>query len=384
MTTAPAARERTLEEVRADILNRIGRRSPFEDATRADVETVLAGLTSLDHDHWAGQWSRMGAAHGQRAAALEASGASAHEVSHAHLAAFTYYRIARYPVTSSPGKLAAYRNALQHYRAAARAFDPHLEVVEIPFAGRRIVGYLQVPRDVTHPPVVIHWGGVDGWKEDRNRNSRILHRAGLATFTMDMPGTGENPLRYAEDGAERTFSAAIDHLAGRKDVDGSRIGVWGGSFGGYWAAKLAFVEAGRLKAAVNQGGGIHYGFQREWLETALTKTASTYLLGPASLLDARSWVLGAKNLEELLAIAPSLSLKTQGLLDRPSAPLLSVNGKKDDQQPIEDVYLLAEHGNPKEARVYPEGGHMGRSKDVSDEQVAELIAGWLRMRLAPQ
>jgi dipeptidyl aminopeptidase/acylaminoacyl peptidase len=167
-------------------------------------------------------------------------------------------------------------------------------------------------------------------------------------------------------------------------VDGSRIGVWGGSFGGYWAAKLAFVEAGRLKAAVNQGGGIHYGFQREWLETALTKTASTYLLGPASLLDARSWVLGAKNLEELLAIAPSLSLKTQGLLDRPSAPLLSVNGKKDDQQPIADVYLLAEHGNPKEARVYPEGGHMGRSKDVSDEQVAELIAGWLKMRLAPQ
>jgi fermentation-respiration switch protein FrsA (DUF1100 family) len=95
-------------------------------------------------------------------------------------------------------------------------------------------------------------------------------------------------------------------------------------------------------------------------------------------------VLGAKNLEELLAIAPGLSLKTQGLLDRPSAPLLSVNGKKDDQQPVEDVYLLAEHGTPKEARIYPEGGHMGRSKDVSDEQIAEMISGWLKLRLAPQ
>ncbi|HJQ63363.1 MAG TPA: hypothetical protein VJ834_10895, partial [Burkholderiales bacterium] len=67
--------------------------------------------------------------------------------------------------------------------------------------------------------------------------------------------------------------------------------------------------------------------------------------------------------------------------DRPSAPLLSVNGKKDDQQPIEDVYLLFEHGNPKEARIYPEGGHMGRSRATSDEDIAELIAEWLKARL---
>jgi fermentation-respiration switch protein FrsA (DUF1100 family) len=81
-------------------------------------------------------------------------------------------------------------------------------------------------------------------------------------------------------------------------------------------------------------------------------------------------------------MAPALSLKDQGLLERPSAPLLSVNGKKDDQQPIEDVYLLLEHGDPKEARVYPEGGHMGRSRDTSDAQIAELIVGWLKSRLA--
>jgi pimeloyl-ACP methyl ester carboxylesterase len=244
------------------------------------------------------------------------------------------------------------------------------------------VGYLQVPPAVSPPPLVVHWGGVDGWKEDRTRNSRVLHRAGLATFTMDIPGTGENPVRYADPNAERTFAAAIAHLATRADIDGSRVGVWGGSFGGYWAAKLAFVEARRIKAAVNQGGGIHYGFQEAWLRTALTKTASTYLLGPASLLDARAYVLGARSLDELLAIAPGLSLKAQGLLDRPSAPLLSVNGKKDDQQPIEDVYILLEHGNPKEARVYPEGGHMGRSRATSDVEIAELIAGWLKSRLA--
>ncbi len=377
-----AVQERALEDVKQDVLKRIGTRSPFEDTTRDDVDTVLNNLTSLDSDHWAEQWGKMGAQHELKAEQLALNGAAAQEIADAHFRAFNYYRIGRYPVTSTPGKMAAYRHALRNFLKAARCFDQPLKVVEIPFEGKKVVGYLQVPRGVARPPLVMHWGGVDGWKEDRLRNSRALHRAGFATFTMDMPGTGENPLRYADPGAERTFSAAIDHLIARDDVDGTRIGVWGGSFGGYWAAKLAYIEAERIKAAVNHGGGVHYGFQEAWLRPALTRTASQYLLGPASLLDARSYVMGVSTLDELLAIAPTLSLREQGLLERPSAPLLLVNGKKDDQQPIDDLYLMLEYGNPKAARVYPEGGHMGRSRGTGDAQIAEGIITWLQSRLA--
>ena len=95
----------------------------------------------------------------------------------------------------------------------------------------------------------------------------------------------------------------------------------GGSFGGYWAAKLAHTEAKRLRGAVNWGAGVHRTFQEEWLRPALTVTASQYLMGPASLLDARSYIFGVKTLEEVLKIAPSLSLVTQGSsinLARPS------------------------------------------------------------------
>ena len=35
-----------------------------------------------------------------------------------------------------------------------------------------------------------------------------------------------------------------------------------------------------------------------------------------------------------------MSLLDQGWLDKPCAPLLLVNGKKDEQVPIEDLYLL--------------------------------------------
>jgi hypothetical protein len=70
------------------------------------------------------------------------------------------------------------------------------------------------------------------------------------------------------------------------------------------------------------------------------------------------------------------------LIDQPSAPILCVKGKLDDQAPVEDIYLLMEHGNPKEARIYPKGGHMGRSAQVKDEEIATMITDWLKMRLA--
>ena len=137
----------------------------------------------------------------------------------------------------------------------------------------------------------------------------------------------------------------------------------------------------RIKAAVFHGSNVHYGFQREWLTPALTQTASTYLFGPASLFEARSHAMGVKTLEEFLDAAPKLSLKDMGLLDRPSAAILGVNGKLDDQAPVQDIYLLMEHGNPKEARIYPEGGHMGRTPGRDAAEITETICAWLKSRV---
>lgn len=105
-------------------------------------------------------------------------------------------------------------------------------------------------------------------------------------------------------------------------------------------------------------------------------------MGPASLLDARSYIFGVKTLEEVLRIAPSLSLKAQGLLDQPSAPLLCVNGKEDDQHPVEDIYLLLEHGSPKEVRIFAGAGHMGRKPSHSNHEVQEIVVRWLEQKLS--
>jgi dienelactone hydrolase len=375
------ARGKSFEEVKADILRRAGRINPFERVKKEDVEEVLGSLKNLDPEPWGVEWGKIGARYEKLGEEQEGQGKKK-EAGESYYRAYEYYRIGRYPVPSSPEKKKCYQGVLRAFLKAAPYLDPPVERVEIPFEGERVVGYLQIPRSANPPPVVLHWGGVDGWKEDRRSNSELLHKEGLATFTMDMPGAGENPCLGQEPRAERTFSAAMNYLETRKDIDGKRIAVMGGSFGGYWATKMAYVEAKRLRGAVNWGAGCHLTFQEEWLRPALTLTASQYLMGPASLLDARSYIFGVKTLEEVLKIAPSLSLVTQGIIDQPSAPLLCINGKEDDQHPIEDIYLLTEHGSPKDVRVIPGAGHMGRKPGQANDEVQQIITTWLKQKLS--
>ena len=373
--------EKTLKEIKADILHRAGRINPFERVKLEDVQQVVSRLSDFEPDPWGKEWGKLGLKYESLAEEQEKQGRSK-EAGATYYLAYEYFRIGRYPVPSSPEKIKCYKGALRTFLKAAPTMKPPLERVEIPFEGKKAVGYLQIPEGADRPAVVMHWGGVDGWKEDRRSNSDVLLQMGLACFTIDMPGAGENPCLGSDLNAERTFSTAMDYLETRKDIDGKRIACMGGSFGGYWAAKLAHVEAKRLRGAVNWGAGIHRTFQEEWLRPALTLTASQYLMGPASLLDARAYIFGAKTLEETLKIAPSLSLVEQGLIDQPCAPLLCINGKEDDQHPISDLYLLAEHGTPKDLRIIAGAGHMGRKRGESNDEVVNIITRWLKEKLS--
>jgi dienelactone hydrolase len=342
----------------------------------------MAALTSLDKDHWAEEWRKIGLAYEAKADALEKTDGSRERLAELYMQAFDACRVGRYPSPVTPGKLAAYHYSLRMFGKAAKYFDPPLQIVEIPFEGKKLVGYLQKPPGVTKPAVVMHWGGVDGWKEDRLKIAAAIMKAGLASFTIDMPGSGENPVLYGDPLAEKTYFTWLDYLPTRSDLDGRTVAVWGGSFGAYWAARLAYTAADRIKGAVFHGGNVHYGFQKEWLVPAFTTGGATYLFGAQSLLDARGRAMGVKTVEEFLEAVAPLSLKTMGLLDQPSAPLLGVNGKLDDQAPVDDIYLLLEHGNPKSARVYPEGHHMGRTPGQPADEIATTIVAWLKDQLA--
>ena len=104
-----------------------------------------------------------------------------------------------------------------------------------------------------------------------------------------------------------------------------------------------------------------------------------YLFG---LFEARSAVYGVKTLDEFLAYGPKMSLKDNGWIEKPSAPMLLVNGVKDTQVPIADLYLLQSSGDPKDAWVNPKGGHMGRNIEMSDEYIFQNVTlPWVARRL---
>jgi esterase FrsA len=96
---------------------------------------------------------------------------------------------------------------------------------------------------------------------------------------------------------------------------------------------------------------------------------------------------GVHTLEEMAEFAPKLSLVTQGLLGKPMAPMLILQGALDTQVPIADDYLLLSNGDvPKDAWINPRGGHLGRQVGVwPDPRIfKEVIIPWLvKMLQAP-
>jgi esterase FrsA len=284
-----------------------------------------------------------------------------------YVRAWRLYSFGRWPVPSSPGKQRAYAKALEAFLAHARFMDPPLEVVHIPFEGSEIVGYLRLPKNAKGPvPVVLAISGLDSRKEDLSENFGAVLPYGIGFIGVDSPGTGQAPIKASET-SERMFSRVLDYLQTRPEVDKTRIGVDGQSFGAYWATKLAILEHARLKAVVAQSPPAHATFQKDFvLNKTLGNREYLFGLGPALM----SIYGGAKTVDDLAMMLPKMSLVSQGLLGKPMAPMLVIAGVLDTQVPISDAYLILNSGDvPKEAWINPQGGHLGRQVKVWPDPV---------------
>ena len=95
-----SAQERTLDEVKAEFMRRAGQLNPFEDIRREDAEQVVAALKSLDKDHWAEEWSKIGLDYEAKGDARAKAGAAGKELAELYMLAFDDCRVGRYPVAS--------------------------------------------------------------------------------------------------------------------------------------------------------------------------------------------------------------------------------------------------------------------------------------------
>lgn len=116
--------------------------------------------------------------------------------------------------------------------------------------------WLYLPTGVTSPPVVILGHGLGATREMRlDAFAERFAQAGIAALAFtyryfgDSTGQPRQLLSIKRQLAD--WDAAIAHVKGRRDVDGTRLAVWGSSFGGGHSITVASRHP-ELKAAVAQ------------------------------------------------------------------------------------------------------------------------------------
>ncbi len=367
---------RTIEQIKAVMLLRAERQMyPMIGISVADTKEALAAIKTRNPDQWAAGWMAVGDRYMAQAKAVAATNPK--EADKDYVMAWRLYAMGGWPVQSSPGKMRSYMKGVAAFRLHARFWNPPMEIVHIPFEGKQIVGYLRMPKDAKGPsPVVIVINGLDSRKEERFEKFSGILKYGIGEFAADSPGGGQAPIK-AGPTADRMYTAIINYLDARPDVDKTRVGVYGGSLGGYWAAKLAFTEHARLRAVVAQSPPVDGMWTRKFLMTSVVGNREY----PFDLVPALMTIFkNVKTLDQLAAVFPTMSLVKEHVIEGHSAPMLVIGGAKDTQVPISDAYLLLSSGlDPKYAWINPIGGHMGRELGYWNDPViiAKVVIPWL-------
>lgn len=104
-------------------------------------------------------------------------------------------------------------------------------------------------RGVPGSPVIVLAHDLGGSRYSMVNSAVSLNRAGYPLFVFDLRGHGRSSGRGSSLGVDEKHDllGAVAYLKTRKDVDGSRLGVWGVGMGAY-AAVLAAAEAPEIAA----------------------------------------------------------------------------------------------------------------------------------------
>jgi esterase FrsA len=375
--------ERTIDEIRTEAIRRaeVGQ-YPLIGLDPGDVKEAFNSIHTRDKDEWAAAFMGVADRYMNEAKSLEKTDQA--KANADYIRAWRFYSFGRWPIPASPGKQRSYEKAIEAFLAHARFFDPPLEIVKIPFEGKKIIGYLRLPRNANGPvPLVLAVNGLDSRKEDLTESFSAILPFGVGYLAVDGPGTGQNPIKVSEN-AERMLSRVLDYIATRPEIDKNRVAMHGVSWGAYWATKMAIVERARLKGASAQSPPTDTFFQKDFLMNSLIGNRE-YLFDQVPALMAI--FDNVHTIDEMAEVLPKMSLVKQGLLGKPMAPMLILAGVNDTQVPISDIYLLMNKGDvPKTAWINPQGGHLGRQVGVwPDPRIfKEVIIPWLVHTLEPE
>lgn len=236
---------------------------------------------------------------------------------------------------------------------AFRRVEP---VVEIPFEGVPLPGYLLRPAGVAKPPLAIICPGGDSTKEEFYAFGLEIARRGIAVFSFDGPGHGAVSLRLKMRADwEVAIGHVIDHLWARDDWDHDRLAVGGFSYGGLFSLRAAAVDK-RIRAVFPC---------YSWYSPA-----GRYAKGhPVSQAGVRQY-MG----EDPPAVQDRITL--EGVLGDVTVPVLQIYGGLDRLSPPEQAYRIErELAGPCTTVVHEDAVHVGNNVPY---KARAALADWLR------
>jgi len=243
-----------------------------------------------------------------------------------------------------------------------------------PFTPGGLVGHLFLPPGPGPHPVVILLGGSEGgieWSMGAGPIFASLGYASLGLAYFGLPGLppslSQVPLEY--------FETAIDELMNRPEIDGQRIGVFGGSRGGELALLIGatFPQIRGVVASVPSGviwgdGGAGFGGRKRsswtrdrqnlpWIPYSGAMPTST--VGP----DGLPVVAYTPQFLEDLAAASTTAVDAATIrVEDTAGPILLIGGEDDQLWPscvLQEISAarLRAAGHDHEQVCYPRTGH---------------------------
>jgi pimeloyl-ACP methyl ester carboxylesterase len=286
--------------------------------------------------------------------------------------------------------------------------NPIEKPVEFFSDGYKLKGILELPGSGDRVPGIVLCAGYGGIKERILPDiSARLAQAGYAALRFDYRGFGESegpkdrlfPLEQVED-----IRNGLTFLSGQEGVDGSRLGLFGISFGGGNAAYTAGVD-GRVRSAlslVGFGNGERWlrSLRRQWewrefLKRLERDRVRRVVEGTSEVVDRLEIMvpdpLSEKVLAEAVRAFPRayfrlslasaekiIEFRPEDVVDRISPrAILFIHAGEDDLVPTDESRVMYERAKePKRLVVLPGVTHYGVYTGEVFDRVMDLATRW--------
>jgi dienelactone hydrolase len=287
-----------------------------------------------------------------------------------------HYGAAEWPYDDSGAQhLALHKKKRECYANYARLADHKVEAVSIPFKGKSIPAWFHLPSNYNgnKVPVVISIPGMDSFKETgvALANDRWLSR-GVAVLAIDGPGQYESPLNGLYVSMQNwidTGPAVVDWLLRYPEIDASKIGLSGTSFGSFFGTIVAANEP-RIAATAVSATCLEPGCQTIFEEASPT------------FKKRFMWMSNFTDEDKFNEFVKTLTW--EGQVDRIQKPYLVVAGEADELSPLEHTErMIASMNCPRRLVVYADSRHsVGNVPSANlGPFPPTLIADWLVARL---